>query len=99
MTGSTERRALVYDIESRQLVGALENQADAVGSACFHPYAALLGICTGQRHFHADPGTESDSDSGVASPTEDCGAASGTHFSALGQNKATIYGIGRLPTA
>lgn len=51
-TGSADSRAIVYDIECQTQVGALENQPDAVGSVCFHPYAALMGVCTGQRHFH-----------------------------------------------
>lgn len=61
-TGSTERRALVYDIETQALAGSLENQTDAVGAVCFHPYAALLGVCTGQRHFDLDTSDVSDSD-------------------------------------
>lgn len=61
-TGSTAREALVYDIESQALIGNVKNQPDAVGSVCFHPYAALLGIGTGQRHFDLDT-TNADSDS------------------------------------
>ncbi|CAM9449005.1 unnamed protein product, partial [Hapterophycus canaliculatus] len=61
-TGSTERQALVYDIQSQKLVGSLQNQPDAVGSVCFHPHAPLLSVCTGQRHFDLDTDTGSDSD-------------------------------------
>lgn len=61
-TGSTDREALVYDIYSHTLAGVVKNLADAVGGVCFHPYAALLGICTGQRHFDLDIGGASDDD-------------------------------------
>lgn len=70
-TGSAESRAIVYDIECQTQVGALENQPDAVGSVCFHPYAALLGVCTGQRHFHLQnaDGNGSDNNDGFSDGT------------------------------
>lgn len=62
-TGSTAREALVYDIQSLALIKTIDNQADAVSSVCFHPYAALLAVGTGQRHFNLDTiNAESDSD-------------------------------------
>lgn len=96
-TGSTERRALVYDIESQALVGSLEDQPDAVGGVCFHPHAALVGVCTGQRHFDLDMNSGSDSDSGAegARPENDSGAR-GISPRAKRENTATIHRIGRL---
>lgn len=100
-TGSTERRALVYDIESEALVGSLNNQADAVGSVCFHPSAALLAVCTGQRHFDLDTDDGSDSDGclGVVKQGESaCGesACGAVCPPASLQNSVTAYGIGML---
>lgn len=88
-TGSTERQAFVYDTQSQELVASLENQPDAVGSVCFHPHAALLSVCTGQRHFDLDTDVGSDSDGnndgvGPVTETERGGR----------QNGVTIHGIG-----
>lgn len=92
-TGSTERRALVYDTESQSLVGSLEYQTDAVGSVCFHPHAPLLGVCTGQRHFELD--TDSDSDIGVSIEAEtQPGDMHGDTPSTEWKNGVTIHGIG-----
>lgn len=88
-TGSTERRALVYDIESQALVGSLEDQPDAVGSVCFHPHAALVGVCTGQRHFDLDTDAGSDSDVSVEDATPIPGVSPPTTW----QNGVTIHGI------
>lgn len=70
-TGSAESRAMVYDIECQTQIGSLENQPDAVGGVCFHPYAALLGVCTGQRHFdlQTTEGNESDATDGASEGT------------------------------
>ncbi|CAM9672719.1 unnamed protein product [Scytosiphon promiscuus] len=89
-TGSTERQALVYDIQTRMLVGSLENQPDAVGSVCFHPHAALLSVCTGQRHFDLDTDASSDSDgsSSAAKPAAKTGDGAW-------QNGVAIHGIGK----
>lgn len=98
VTGSTERRALVYDIESQALVGSLEDQPDAVGGVCFHPHAALVGVCTGQRHFGLDTNAGSDSsDAGC----EDARSDSDSGIQAIcprtkPENTVTIHGIGRL---
>lgn len=91
-TGSTERRALVYDIESRALVGSLENQPDAVGSVCFHPHAAIVGVCTGQRHFDFDTDTGSDDDVSE----EDISPVRGLISPTTWQNGVTIHGIGTV---
>lgn len=88
-TGSTERRALVYDIESQTLVGTLEDQPDAVGNVCFHPHAALLGVCTGQRHFDLDTDSGSDTDVSV----EDATQVGGVNPPTTWQNGVTIHGI------
>lgn len=95
-TGSTERRALVYDIQSQELVGCMDNQADAVGSVCFHPYAALMGVCTGQRHFALDKDDDSDSDDILNSvkPDTDGGRGGSSQLSRL-QNGVSLYRIGR----
>lgn len=85
-TGSTERRALVYDIESQALVGSLEDQPDAVGNVCFHPHAPLLGVCTGQRHFDLD--TDSGSDDDI-----DATPVRGVNPPTTWQNGVTIHGI------
>lgn len=97
VTGSTERRALVYDIESQALVGSLEDQPDAVGSVCFHPHAALVGVCTGQRHFDLDTNAGSDSDASAqdARPESD-GGARGISPPTKRENTVAIHGIGRL---
>ncbi|CAM9116798.1 unnamed protein product [Ectocarpus sp. 13 AM-2016] len=92
-TGSTERRALVYDTESQSLVGLLENQTDAVGSICFHPHAPVLAVCTGQRHFELD--TDSDSDSGVSIEGErQRGDMLGGTPSTEWKNGVTLHGVG-----
>jgi len=88
-TGSTERRALVYDIESQALVGSLEDQPDAVGSVCFHPHAALMAVCTGQRHFGLDADAGSGSDSEASGDN-----ARGSDPPTKSQNTVTIVGIG-----
>lgn len=92
-TGSTERRALVFDIQSQELVGSLENQADAVGSVCFHPYAALLGVCTGQRHFDLDRDADSDSDDTLDDAMSNADGVRGR--SSRLQNGVTLYRAGR----
>lgn len=88
-TGSTERQALVYDIQSQRLVRSLDDQPDAVGSVCFHPYAALLSVCTGQRHFDldTDAGSESDGSNGGAK-------AAAETMDREWQNGVTLHGIG-----
>lgn len=88
-TGSTEPRALVYDIESQALVGSLDDQPDAVGSVCFHPHAALVAVCTGQRHFDLDTDAVSDDDVNVEDPTPVRRASSPTRW----RNGVTIHGI------
>lgn len=96
-TGSTQRRALVYDIESQALVGSLEDQPDAVGSVCFHPQAALVGVCTGQRHFDlaTNAGSDSDSSAEDAKPDSD-GRVRGINPPAKRENTVTLHGIGGL---
>lgn len=95
-TGSTERRALVYDIESQALVGSLEDQPDAVGNVCFHPHAALVGVCTGQRHFDLDTNAGSDSDSSAEDARPDSGSGvRGTSPPTKWENTVTVHGIGR----
>lgn len=97
-TGSTERQALVYDIESQALVGSLEDQPDAVGGVSFHPHAALVGVCTGQRHFDLDTNAGSDSDAcpeDARHHSSDMGAP-GNSPSAKRENTVAIHGIGRL---
>lgn len=96
-TGSTERRALVYDIESRELVCSLDDQADAVGGVCFHPSAALLAVCTGQRHFNLDTDDGSDSDSCLDGATQHDSARGALRPPTRSQNSVTAYGIGWLP--
>lgn len=95
-TGSTERRALVYDIESKALVGSLNDQADAVGSVCFHPSAALLAVCTGQRHFDLDTDDGSDSDGCLDGAKQDNSACGVPCPPTRLQNSVTAYGIGKL---
>lgn len=95
-TGSTERRALVYDIESEALIGSLNNQADAVGSVCFHPSDALLAVCTGQRHFDLDTDDGSDSDGGLHVAKQGDSACGAVCPPARLQNSVTAYGIGKL---
>lgn len=93
-TGSTERRALVYDIESQALVGSLEDQPDAVGSVCFHPQAALMAVCTGQRHFDVDTNAGSDSDESVEDALLGGADARENTPPTKSQNTVTIHGIG-----
>ena len=96
-TGSTERRALVYDIESQALVGSLEDQPDAVGGVSFHPHAALVGVCTGQRHFDLDTSAGSDSDASSEGTRPESGSgAQAICPSTKRENTVTIHGIGRL---
>lgn len=98
-TGSTERRALVYDIDSGALVGSLDDLADAVGSVCFHPSAALLAVCTGQRHFNLDTDDESDSDDCLGDADgakQDDSARRALRPPTRLQNSVTAYGIGNL---
>lgn len=96
-TGSTQRRALVYDTEKQALVGSLEDQPDAVGSVCFHPYAALVGVCTGQRHFDLDTnaGSDSDASSVDTGPDSDRGVR-GNSPPTKWENTVSIHGIGRF---
>lgn len=96
-TGSTERRALVYGIDSRALVGSLDDQTDAVGSVCFHPSAALLAVCTGQRHFDLDTDDGSESDSSVDVATQGVSASGALRPPTRLHNSVTAYGIGKLP--
>lgn len=93
-TGSTERRALVYDIERQALVGSLEDQPDAVGSVCFHPHAALMAVCTGQRHFDLDTDAGSDSEASVQDAVPGGEGARGGDPPMKSQNVVTILGIG-----
>eukprot|EP00903_Cladosiphon_okamuranus_P011843 g11127.t1 len=96
-TGSTERRALVYDIESQALAGSLEDQPDAVGGVCFHPHAALVGVCTGQRHFDLDTNAGSDSDASAEDGRPDSdGGAQAISPPTKRDNTVAIHGIGRL---
>lgn len=98
-TGSTEPRALVYGIESHELLGSLKNQADAVGSVCFHPSTPLLGVCTGQREFGLGsyPETESDSSDRDRDATPGCNNHNARREGLLaqGRNGVTLYGIGQ----
>ncbi len=98
-TGSTERRALVYDIESQALVGSLEDQPDAVGSVCFHPHAALMAVCTGQRHFDLDTDAGSDSEASVQDAVPGGETARRSNPPIKSQNIVTILGIGVDTTA
>ncbi|CAM9432793.1 unnamed protein product, partial [Ascophyllum nodosum] len=90
-TGSTDNMALVYDIAKKEQICSLENQPDAVGSVCFHPFAALLGVCTGQRHFHLD--TVAGSDSSDDDQSEDTAPESSPW-----RNGVTLYNFGQLST-
>ena len=51
VTGSLDHQALVYDLASGECVANLAGQADAVNDAAFHPYAGMIALGTGQRHF------------------------------------------------
>jgi hypothetical protein len=49
-------QALVYDVHTGECVLRVEGQPDAVNDAAFHPYASLLALGTGQRHFRVPQG-------------------------------------------
>lgn len=89
----------MYDVETPALVGNLKNQADAVGSVCFHPYAALLAVCTGQRHFElcADAGSGSDDTLDDAATDVSVKLTGGTVEQS--RNAVAIYRIGKSKSA
>ncbi|CAM9122918.1 unnamed protein product, partial [Discosporangium mesarthrocarpum] len=64
-TGSMDNQALIYNVETTELVCRIDNLPDAVCGVSFHPYEPLLGLCTGQRHYSlaSESGSYSDSDS------------------------------------
>lgn len=60
MTGSRDSRALVYDLTTGECISTLTD-VDAVNDVAFHPYAPVVALGTGQRHFDlhtAAPGDE-----------------------------------------
>lgn len=94
VTGSVDRRALVYKVATQELVTSLEDQADAVNAVSFHPYAPLLGLCTGQRHFDTDePSLEDGLMRDVCE--DDASFTLVTSETSIARNSVAIYGIGK----
>lgn len=64
VTGSRDHKIHVYDVLSGQALhhGPVGGVGDTVNDTVFHPYARLLALSTGERHFWVDDDDEDDDD-------------------------------------
>jgi hypothetical protein len=49
-----KKGALVYDLSTGQEVGGLGSVEDTASDVSFHPYAGLVAVGMGERHFDAE---------------------------------------------
>lgn len=75
-------------------MGTIIEQPDVVGGASFHPYAPLLCIYTGQRHFDTDSDVASDSD-GMEVDHAMCHKDGSNRDAGMLLNCVSLYRIGR----
>lgn len=50
LTGSRDSQALVYDLTTGACCSSIQD-ADAVNDVAFHPFAGLMAMGTGERHY------------------------------------------------
>lgn len=72
--------ALVYDLSTGQEVGGLGPVEDTASDASFHPYAGLVAVGMGERHFDKKEGEEEEGEEMVVVETETVRRRSGVRL-------------------